>query len=322
METKPKKLLDSMRDVIRTKHYSLRTEKAYIDWVKRYIIFHHKKHPKELCIKDISRFLNHLAVNLAVSSSTQNQALQALLFLYKEVLELDLGTIPGIIRAKQKKRIPTVFTKDEVKKVISVIDIQHQIMARLLYGSGLRLMECLRLRVKDLDFSNNQILIRDAKGSKDRVTVFPVSIQPLLKEHLNRVETLHVSDLENGHGSAYLPFALERKYPNACKEWMWQYVFPSKSLSKDPRSKAIRRHHVAGNSLQKAVKKAIKMSRINKSANCHTFRHSFATHLLENGYDIRTVQQLLGHASVQTTMIYTHVMNQPGLGVKSPLDFA
>jgi integron integrase len=269
---------------------------------------------------EIEAFLSHLAVDLKVSASTQNQAFNALLFLYKEVLKKELGDSIDSIRAKKPKRLPTVMTKDETMKVIGAIPADHQLMVKIIYGGGLRLMECLRLRVKDIDFENNQILVRDAKGMKDRVTVLPDTLKPLLKEHLKRVKVMHQNDVVKGYGRVYLPYALERKYPNASLEWGWQYVFPAKSLSKDPRTGEVRRHHIHENSLQKAVKTAVRLVGITKPVNVHTFRHSFATHLLEANYDIRTVQELLGHNDVSTTMIYTHVLNKPGVSVKSPLD--
>jgi integron integrase len=269
---------------------------------------------------EIEAFLSHLAVDLKVSGSTQNQAFNAILFLYKEVLKKELDDSINAIRAKKPKRLPTVMTKDETMKVIGAVPADHQLMVKLIYGGGLRLMECLRLRVKDIDFGNNQILVRDAKGMKDRITVLPDALKPSLKEHLERVRLVHQNDVAKGYGRVYLPYALERKYPNASLEWGWQYVFPAKGLSKDPRTGEVRRHHVHENSLQKAVKTAVRLVGITKPVNVHTFRHSFATHLLEANYDIRTVQELLGHNDVSTTMIYTHVLNKPGVSVKSPLD--
>jgi len=313
-------LIERVRDLIRLKHYSIRTEKSYLSWIMRYFLFHNKRDPKEMANPEIEAFLSHLAVDLKISASTQNQAFNALLFLYKEVLKKDLDDSIDAIRAKKPKRLPTVMTKDETMKVIGAIPADHQLMIRLIYGGGLRLMECLRLRVKDIDFENNQILIRDAKGMKDRVTILPDSIKLSLREHLERVKLLHQNDISRGYGRVYLPYALERKYPNASLDWGWQYVFPAKSLSKDPRTGEIRRHHIHENSLQKAVKTAVRLVGITKPVNVHSFRHSFATHLLEANYDIRTVQELLGHNDVSTTMIYTHVLNKPGISVKSPLD--
>ena len=269
---------------------------------------------------EIEAFLTHLAVKENVAASTQNQALAALLFLYREVLNKDLDGPIDAMRAKRPKRLPTVLTKEEVSKVIGFLSGTNQLMVKLLYGSGLRLMECVRLRVKDVDFAQRQIIVRDGKGMKDRVTMLPDVLIPPLQEHLRHVKRIHDDDLAKGYGSVYLPFALERKYPNANREWIWQYVFPAYKRSTDPRSGAIRRHHIHESGLQKAVKRAAKLAGINKRVTCHTFRHSFATHLLENGYDIRTVQELLGHKDVRTTMIYTHVLKRGGLAVRSPLD--
>lgn len=313
-------LFDRVRDLIRLKHYSIRTEKSYLSWIMRYILFHNKRDPKEMANPEIEAFLSHLAVNLKVSAATQNQAFNALLFLYKEILKKELDDSIDAIRAKKPKRLPTVMTKDETMKVIGAIPADYQLMVKLIYGSGLRLMECLRLRVKDIDFENNQILIRDAKGIKDRITVLPDILKPSLREYLERVKLVHQNDVAKGYGRVYLPYALERKYPNASLEWGWQYVFPAKGLSKDPRTGEVRRHHIHENSLQKAVKTAVRLVGITKPVNVHTFRHSFATHLLEANYDIRTVQELLGHNDVSTTMIYTHVLNKPGVSIKSPLD--
>ena len=320
MKKRPPKLLDQVREAIRLKHYSIRTEEAYVNWIKRYIFFHNKRHPKDMGTPEIEAFLTHLAVKRNVAASTQNQALSALLFLYREVLHIDLEGPIDAIRAKQPKRLPTVLTRNEVFKVIGFLSGTHQLMAKLLYGSGLRLMECVRLRVKDVDFAQHQLIVRDGKGMKDRVTMLPDTLVAPLQEHLRHVKLIHEQDLAKGYGSVYLPYALERKYPNANREWIWQYVFPARKLSKDPRSRAIRRHHTAESSLQKAVRKAARSAGINKRVSCHTFRHSFATHLLENSYDIRTVQELLGHKDVRTTMVYTHVLNRGGLAVRSPLD--
>jgi len=320
MEKRPKKLLDQVREAILLKHYSIHTEEAYVNWIKRFILFHHKRHPQEMGRAEIEAFLTHLAVHERVAASTQNQALNALLFLYREVLQQDLTFPIHAIRAKKPKRLPTVLTKEEVRQVLAQLSGTHRLMVQLLYGSGLRLMECVRLRVKDVDFAQRQITVRDGKGMQDRVTMLPNSLVTPLQEHLQRVKRLHEEDLARGYGSVYLPFALERKYPNADREWMWQYVFPSGRLSRDPRSGAVRRHHVDESGLQKAVRVAARTAGINKRVSCHTFRHSFATHLLENGYDIRIVQELLGHKDVKTTMIYTDVMNRSGLVVRSPLD--
>jgi integron integrase len=270
--------------------------------------------------KEVEAFLSHLAVNLKVSASTQNQAFNALLFLYREVLNQDLGDSINAIRAKKPQYLPTVMTKDETMRVIAAVPPDRQLMVKLIYGSGLRLTECLKLRVKDVDFGNNQIIVRDAKGMKDRVTVLPENLKSPLSEHLERVRLIHKDDLAKGYGSVYLPYALERKYPKAGFEWVWQYVFPAGSRSTDPRSGVIRRHHMSEHSLQRAVKEAVRVADIAKRVSVHTFRHCFATHLLEANYDIRTVQELLGHKDVSTTMIYTHVLNKPGISVRSPLD--
>jgi integron integrase len=322
MEKQPKKLLDQVRDCIRRKHYSIRTEKAYADWIRRYIIFHDKRHPQEMGEAEIEAFLTHLAVERRVSASTQNQALNALVFLYREVLRKKLDGPIEPTHAKRSKRLPTVLTRQEALAVIDRLSGTYQLMAKLLYGSGLRLMECVRLRVKDLDLAQRQIVVREGKGMKDRVTMLPEGVIPELQEHLRRVERLHKADVDQGLGFVYLPHALERKYPNANREWIWQYVFPSGQLSVDPRTNKVRRHHLDPSSLQKAVRVAAQATRIKKHVTPHVFRHSFATHLLENGYDIRTVQELLGHKDVRTTMIYTHVLNRGPLAVRSPLDQA
>jgi len=320
MEKPPKMLLDQVRERIRLKHYSIRTEQAYVAWIKRFILFHHKRHPRDMGRREIEAFLSHLAVVRKVSSSTQNQAFNALLFLYNHVLNKSLDDGINAIRAKRSTRLPEVMTHEEALKLIERLAGTHRLMAQLLYGSGLRLMECVRLRVKDVDFNRNHIVVRDGKGSKDRVTVLPETLRASLREHLKWVQRLHQDDLAKGYGSVYLPDALGRKYPNASREWGWQYVFPSKGLSTDPRSGEVRRHHIHENNLQKAVKSAAQMARIGRRVSCHTFRHSFATGLLEAGYDIRTVQELLGHKNVNTTMIYTHVLNRGAKAVRSPLD--
>ena len=309
-----------MRDRIRAKHYSFRTEESYVGWIKRFIFFHGKRHPREMGAKEVEAFLSHLAVGRKVSASTQNQAKSALLFLYKEVLEIKLPWLENITQAKIPQRLPVVLTVSEVQSVLSNLADTWWLMASLLYGSGLRLMECVRLRVKDLDFEMKQIVVRDGKGFKDRVTMLPDSLAGRLKEHLARVENLHRDDLQNGLGEAWLPETLARKYPHAPREWGWQYVFPSKNLSNDPETGSLRRHHVDPKGLQRAFRQAVRDSGIVKPASPHSLRHSFATHLLQSGYDIRTVQELLGHSDVSTTMIYTHVLNRGGKGVKSPLD--
>jgi integron integrase len=320
MSTNTPRLLDRVREVLRRKHYSIRTEEAYLAWIKRFILFHDKRHPQEMGLPEVDAFLTDLAVRQGVAASTQNQALSALLFLYAEVLQQPLDGPVQAERAKQPTRLPTVLTRDEVGRVLDALSGMHRLMAQLLYGSGLRLMECVRLRVKDLDFAQHQILVRDGKGGKDRVTMLPERLITPLQEHLRHVQLLHAQDLREGYGAVYLPYALERKAPNASREWIWQYVFPAEQRSEDPRSGALRRHHLDESGLQKAVKRATKLAQIPKRVSCHTFRHSFATHLLEDGYDIRTVQELLGHRDVATTMIYTHVLNRGGRGVRSPLD--
>jgi integron integrase len=314
------KLLDQVRDVIRRKHYSFRTEQIYLGWIRRFILFHGKRHPGDMAEAEVTDFLTSLARDGNVAASTQNQALSALLFLYKEVLKQEIGWLDGVERAKRPVRLPVVLTRDEVRKIFAHLHGTHRLMAGLLYGSGLRLMECVRLRVKDVDFGYAHVVVRDGKGGKDRITMLPINLARPLERHLEKTKAQHEEDLEAGLGSVYLPTALERKYPNALKEWAWQYIFPSTRISTDPRSQERRRHHVEESSLQLAMKKAVRASGISKPATCHSLRHSFATHLLENGYDIRTVQELLGHKDVSTTMIYTHVLNKPGIGVKSPLD--
>ncbi|MFA6094987.1 MAG: integron integrase [Candidatus Paceibacterota bacterium] len=316
----PPKLLDQVRDRIRIKHYSIRTETQYVQWIKRFILFHNKRHPQEMGAAEMEAFLTHLAVDGHVSASTQNQALSALLFLYKEVLGIDLPWLANVVRAKQPQRLPVVLTRSEVREVLARMKGMHGLMASLLYGSGLRLMECVRLRVKDVDFERCEILIRDGKGGKDRVTMLPSSAATGLTAHLEQRRTLFEDDKRVGKANVFLPGALAVKYPNAATEWSWQYIFPSGSYSLDPRSGVERRHHVDEKLLQRAMKKAVQASGIAKPATPHTLRHSFATHLLESGYDIRTVQELLGHSDVSTTMIYTHVLNKGGRGVLSPLD--
>ena len=317
---RPKKLLDQVTDRLRLKHYSLRTEEAYLSWIRRYILFHQKRHPRELGVPEIEAFLTDLAIAHHVATSTQNQALSALIFLYREVLCIDLPGIIDAVRAKKPKRLPTVLTKHEVRLVLAHITGTRRLIVQLLYGSGLRVLECLRLRVKDIDVEQRSILVRDGKGMNDRITMLPEALIPELQRHLDKVKLLHADDLAEGYGSVYLPFALAEKYPNANREWMWQYVFPASQRSTDPRSDVSRRHHLDERWVQKAVHQAARTAGIVKHVGCHTFRHSFATHLLENGYDIRTVQELLGHKDVSTTMIYTHVLNRGGRAVRSPLD--
>lgn len=320
-KTEPK-LLDQVRGKIRLKHYSIRTEQAYVDWIKRFILHFDKRHPSDLGATEVEVFLTHLAVQGRVAAATQNQAKSALLFLYKAVLEMELPWLDDIEKAKAPKRLPVVLTQAEVQQVLGRLQGPHWLVASLLYGSGLRILEALRLRVKDIDFSRREILVRDGKGFKDRVTMLPATLAPQLQAHLQRVKALHEQDLQAGFGAVYLPYALDRKYPQAARDWGWQYVFPSGKLAVDPRSGETRRHHVQDQAVQRAVRQAVREAGLVKLATPHTFRHSFATHLLEGGYDIRTVQELLGHADVSTTMIYTHVLNKGGRGVTSPLDAA
>ncbi len=316
----PPKLLDQVRDRIRRKHFSLRTEEAYVHWIRRFIFFHDKRHPRELGAAEVEKFLTHLAVAGRVSASTQNQAKSALLFLYKEVLNQALPWLDNIESAQRPKRLPVVLTTDEVEALLARVHGTVGLMLRLIYGTGMRIMECVRLRVKDVDFARGEIIIREGKGAKDRVTMLPASLAAPLQQHLARVRTLHKSDLKAGFGDVYLPHALARKYPNAGREWCWQYVFPSSKLSDDPRSGITRRWHAHENTIQRAMRQGLRDAGIPKPATPHTLRHSFATHLLQSGYDIRTVQELLGHKDVSTTMIYTHVLNRGGRAVVSPLD--
>lgn len=299
------------------KHYSIRTEQAYTDWIKRFILHFGKR---ELGAAEVEQFLTHLAVQSKVSASTQNQAKSDLLFLYREVLAIELPWLENVEQAKMPKRLPVVLNREEIQAILSRLQGTNWLVASILYGTGMRILEALRLRVQDVDFKRREILIRDAKGHKDRVTMLPVTLAASLQAHLLKVRELHTEDLAQGYGAVYLPNALERKYPNAAKEWIWQYVFPTAKLSVDPRSGVTRRHHIQEQSIQRAVKQAVRDANIQKAATPHTFRHSFASHLLEGGYDIRTVQALLGHADVSTTMIYTHVLNKGGKGVNSPLD--
>jgi integron integrase len=316
----PKKLLDQVRDALRVKHYAYRTEESYVQWIRRYILFHNKRHPKDMAEPEVQAFLTHLAVDNNVAASTQNQALSALLFLYRHILNQPLSDSIDAVRARQSRHLPTVLTPEEIQQVLKNLEGTHQLLAKLLYGAGLRVKEGLRLRIKDVDFAQNQLIIRDAKGNKDRLTVLPQSITAQLQAHLVQVKQTFQDDLSLGYGAVYLPFALERKYLNANREWKWQYVFPAKQRSIDPRSNEVRRHHLDDGALQRSLKQAVRSAKIEKNVSCHTLRHSFATHLLQNGYDIRTVQELLGHKDVKTTMIYTHVLNKGGLGVRSPLD--
>ncbi len=317
--TQPPRFLDQVANAIRLRRMSYRTEQSYLDWAKRFILFHNKRHPKDMGAPEIEAFLTHLVNDRNVAPSTQNQALHALLFVYREVLQLDLPRI-GLPVAKKEPRLPEVFTREEVQQILAQMEGKKWLMASLLYGTGMRLKELLRLRVKDIDFEKNQIIIREGKGSKDRVTMLPLSLKESLRTQLVKVKEAHKVDLLVGFGNVELPFALEKKYPQAAWEWKWQYVFVAPKRSICPRTKIERRHHLDPSVLQKAVKEAMRKANITKHGSCHTFRHSFATHLLESGYDIRTVQELLGHADVSTTMIYTHVLNRGGLGVRSPLD--
>ena len=318
-EGKPR-LLDQVRELLRVRHYSIRTERTYIQWIRRFIVFHGMRHPNELGAEQVSAFLSHLAIQRHVAASTQNQALNAILFLYRDVMKVQLPWLNNVVRAKKPHRLPVVLTRDEVRCLLAQLQGTTWLMAALVYGGGLRLLECLRLRVKDIDFSYRQLIVRDAKGQKDRITLLPQNLIEPLRNHIVRVKLLHERDLVEGFGTVHLPFALAQKYPSAEREWAWQYVFPSKRRSIDPRSRAERRHHAPEDALQRAVKQAVRASGIVKPASVHTLRHSFATHLLESGYDIRTVQELLGHSDVKTTMIYTHVLNRGGKGVVSPLD--
>ena len=319
MDAKPR-LLEQVRRTLRTLHYSYRTEQQYLHWLRRFILFHGKRHPSSLGPAEVEAFLTHLAVERKVSASTQNQALSAILFVYQNVLNVELPWLEGIVRAKPSQYLPVVLTPEEVRAVLERMEPPYRLIANLLYGAGLRISEALRLRVKDLNFSYRQVLVRDGKGGKDRVTVLPESLVEPLQAHLVAVRTQHDYAMKRGYGGVEMPFALERKYPNAHLEWGWQYVFPAAQPSTDPRSGARRRHHVFPDTVQRHVKTATRAAGIHRPVSCHTFRHSFATHLLERGYDIRTVQELLGHRDVKTTQIYTHVMRRGANAVQSPLD--
>jgi len=314
------RLLDQMRSAIRVRHYSIRTEEAYLGWVNRFFRFH-RRHPKELGAEEINRFLTHLAVHDHVAASTQRQALSAILFLYRNVLKMDPSWIENIVRARQPKRLPTVLSKEEVAALLARLEGTVQLIVLLLYGTGMRILECLRLRVQDVDFAIGTMTIRDGKGHKDRITLLPGACRQRLRDHLIRVREIHEQDLAEGYGQIYFPAALDRKYPNAATEWRWQYVFPAGSLGTGPRTNAVRRHHLHKSVIQKAIKQAARNADLTKKTSCHTLRHSFATHLLIAGYDIRTIQELLGHKDVKTTMIYTHVLNKSGgRGIVSPAD--
>jgi integron integrase len=314
------KLLDRLREALRSRHYSRRTVQTYCMWVKRFIYFHNVRHPDEMGESEINAFLTHLAVKERVAASTQNQALSALLFLYRHVLGREIGDLGEVIRARKPKRMPVVMTREEVKAVLSNLTGDKWLMASLMYGTGVRLMECLRLRVQDVDFSRTEVLVRDGKGAKDRITMLPESLRTPLQDHLKRVKAMHERDLADGWGRVVMPEALDRKYPNASREWRWQWVFPQENRWKNNKTGKEGRHHVHESIIQKAVAGAVRKAGLTKRATCHTLRHSFATQLLEGGYDIRTVQELLGHKDVKTTMIYTHVLNRGGKGVKSPMD--
>lgn len=319
--TRKPRLLDQMREAIRLKNYSYATEKSYVHWVKRFILFHNKRHPEDMGQTEVEAFLKHLATDGSVAASTQNQALSALIFLYKFVLQQPLGYV-DVLWAKKPQRLPVVLTHSEVQAVMGQLHDAPLLVAQLLYGSGLRLSECLRLRVKDVDFGQQMLIVRDGKGLKDRVTMLPAVVVPDLKQHLQYVIQLHHQDLQEGNGRVSLPAALARKYPNAPREWPWQYIFPSTTLSSNPRADDafLYRHHLHPSTIQRAVRKAAQKAGIPKRVSPHVFRHSFATHLLESGYDIRTIQELLGHQDLKTTMIYTHVAHRGSIGVRSPLD--
>jgi integron integrase len=319
-EAKTPRLLDQVRARLRLKHYSLRTEQAYVGWVRRFILANDKRHPRDMGVAEVEGFLSTLATRGQVAAGTQNQALSALLFLYREVLSIELPWMETVVRAKRPQRVPVVLSRDEVTRLLAMLDGCFALMASLLYGSGLRLMECVRLRVKDVDFGLNQICVRDGKGGKDRHVPLPRRLCDPLRVQLERVTVIHRQDLAEGCGAVWLPYALARKYPSAPRELGWQYVFPSGQLSRDPRGGELRRHHLDEAGLQRAVRAARLKAGIAKPATCHTLRHSFATHLLEAGQDIRTIQELLGHKDVATTQIYTHVLNRGGHGVLSPLD--
>ena len=318
-DAKPK-LLDQLREALRARHYSRRTEQTYCLWVKRFIFFHNVRHPAEMAEPEINTFLTHLAVKEKVSASTQNQALSALLFLYRHVLGREIGDLGEVIRARKPKRLPVVMTREEVKEVLANMTGDKWLMASLMYGAGLRLMECLRLRVQDIDFARNEILVRDGKGAKDRLTMLPELLKGPIKDHIKKVKTIHERDLADGWGRVQMPSAMDRKYPNAPRDWRWQWVFPQENRWKNTKTGEEGRHHIDKSLVQKSVRDATTKAGLTKRATCHTFRHSFATHLLEGGYDIRTVQELLGHNDVKTTMIYTHVLNRGPAGVRNPVD--
>jgi integron integrase len=318
--TEPPKLLDRVHHKIRLRHYSLRTEQAYLDWIRRFILFHGKRHPESLGAPDVEAFLTHLAVDRKVAAATQNLAKSSIFFLYRDVLDRDLPWLQNVERARAPRRLPVVLTQEEIAAVLARLRGVHRLIGRLLYGSGMRIMEALRLRVKDVDFARREIRVRRGKGDKDRVTPLPDACAPPLLNHLREVRALHERDLAEGFGAVALPDALGRKYANAAREWPWQWVFPATRRYRDAHAGTERRHHLHETVLQRSMKRAVAAAGISKAASCHTLRHSFATHLLEAGYDVRTVQELLGHRSLQTTMIYTHVLNRGGRAVRSPLD--
>jgi len=314
------RLLDQVRSALRVRHYSLRTEEAYLQWIKRYILFHGKRHPREMGELEITAYLTYLATERHVAASTQNQALSALLFLYKEVLDMDLPWLADVVRAKRPVRVPVVLTLQEIRQLLSRVRGKAKLVTHLMYGSGLRIMETLRLRVQDIDFGYRQIVVRSGKGNKDRITLLPDRLIAPLERQLESVRELHMTDLQEGYGEVHLPFALARKFPGAGKDFKWQYVFPSGNRSVDPLDRKVRRHHLNEKNIQRAIRNAAREAGLTKRITAHTLRHSFATHLLESGYDIRTIQELLGHKDIKTTMIYTHVLNRGGRGVKSPLE--
>jgi len=317
---KKSRLLEQVRSAIRVRHYSYRTEQTYVRWIKRYIYFHNMRHPVDMGEPEVTAFLTHLAVDKHVAASTQNQALSALLFLYKAVLQKDLDWLDDVVRAKRPVRVPVVMTSSEVGRLFQHMKGVNLLLARLMYGSGLRLMEALRLRVQDVDYEYQQLIIRSGKGDKDRSTILPQRLIQPLKKQIEYARHLHILDLDEGYGSVYLPYALARKYPKADREFIWQFVFPSYKRSREPATGVIRRHHLYEGNLQRAIKQAAYRAGLNKRISSHTLRHSFATHMLESGYDVRTIQELLGHKDLKTTMIYTHVIKRGGKGVKSPID--
>lgn len=317
-----KKLIDEIREYMRLHHYSIHTEKTYCLWIKHFIQFHKMRTREDMRQgeKKIEAFLTHLALNMDIAPATQNLALNALVFLYKKILKEPLEEEINATRATKKTNVPVVMTREETQKVLSLVNGVAQIASKLMYGSGLRISEAVRLRVQDIDYKMKTLIVRSGKGNKDRITTFPASIIPFLQEHLKKVKMIHDNDLSQGYGAVYLPHALSRKYLKANKEWKWQYVFPARNLSTDPRSGIIRRHHIDPSVINRAIKRAVQTAGLNKKISAHTLRHSFATHLLQRGTDIRTIQALLGHNDVATTMIYTHILNQGGHGVLSPLD--